>query len=99
MGKKFAGKSGIVQLMDDLGAALNENPDMIFMGGGNPGRLLEVEAIFQARLEAVMRDPKERHRLFDIYQSPRGDMGFREQVARFLKQQFGWALSARNNAA
>ncbi len=42
-GEKFAGDSGIVELMDDLGSALNENPDMIFMGGGNPGRLQEVE--------------------------------------------------------
>jgi valine--pyruvate aminotransferase len=97
-GKKFSGQSGIVQLMDDLGTALNENPDMIFMGGGNPGRLLEVEAIFQQRLEAVMRDPVQRHRLFGIYQSPQGDLEFREQIARFLGQQFGWGLDANNIA-
>jgi valine--pyruvate aminotransferase len=97
-GKKFSGDSGIVQLMDDLGTALNENPDMIFMGGGNPGRLLEVEAIFQQRLEAVMRDPAQRHRLFGIYQSPQGDLEFREQIARFLGQQFGWKLGAGNVA-
>ena len=82
--------------MDDLGTALNENPDMIFMGGGNPGRLLEVEVIFQQRLEAVMRDPQQRHSLFGIYQSPQGDMEFRRQIAAFLQQQFGWSLSARN---
>lgn len=34
-GQKFAGPTGIVELMDDLGSALNENPEMIFMGGGN----------------------------------------------------------------
>jgi len=95
-GEKFSGQSGIVQLMDDLGTALNENPDMIFMGGGNPGRLLEVEAIFQQRLEAVMRDPKERHSLFGIYQSPQGDLEFRQQIAGFLKQQYGWSLTANN---
>ena len=37
-GDKFSASTGIVELMDDLGTALNENPDMIFMGGGNPGR-------------------------------------------------------------
>ena len=58
--------SGIVQLMEDLGSALNENPDMIFMGGGNPGRLTEVEAIFQQRLEQIMADPGQRHSLFGI---------------------------------
>jgi len=54
--------------MDDLGTALNENPDMIFMGGGNPGRLPEVETIFQKRLEHIMADSSQRHSLFGIYQ-------------------------------
>jgi valine--pyruvate aminotransferase len=97
-GEKFTGKSGIVELMDDLGTALNENPDMIFMGGGNPGRLPEVEAIFQQRLEQIMSDPRQRHSLFGIYQSPQGDKEFREQVAAFLNNQFGWQLCGRNIA-
>ena len=97
-GQKFAGQSGIVELMDDLGSALNENPDMIFMGGGNPSRLLEVEAIFQQRLESLMADPDKRHSLFGIYQSPQGDMDFREQLAAFLKSRFDWPLTAHNIA-
>ncbi len=97
-GQKFAGKSGIVELMDDLGSALNENPEMIFMGGGNPGRLPELEAVFQQRLEAIMADPAQRHSLFGIYQSPQGDREFRKQIAGFLKQQFGWNLSEHNIA-
>jgi valine--pyruvate aminotransferase len=97
-GEKFTGNSGIVELMDDLGSALNENPDMIFMGGGNPGRLPEVEAIFQRRLEQIMADPRQRHSLFGIYQSPQGDKEFRDQVAAFLSKQFGWQLSGNNIA-
>lgn len=97
-GKKFVGESGIVELMDDLGSALNENPEMIFMGGGNPGRLQEVEAVFQQRLEQVMNDPQQRHSLFGIYQSPQGDKDFRDQIADFLKKQFGWNLSGNNIA-
>jgi valine--pyruvate aminotransferase len=95
-GEKFSAKSGIVELMDDLGSALSENPDMIFMGGGNPGRLQEVEAIFQKRLDAVMEDPKQRHALFGIYQAPHGDLDFREQLARFLSRHCGWKLTANN---
>ena len=97
-GQKFAGDSGIVELMDDLGNALSENPDMIFMGGGNPGRLHEVEAIFQQRLEAVMADSQQRHSLFGIYQSPQGDKEFRDQLAAFLNKQFGWGLTGNNIA-
>jgi valine--pyruvate aminotransferase len=97
-GKKFTSQSGIVELMDDLGSALHENPDMIFMGGGNPGRVMEVEAVFQQRLEALMRDPQRRHSLFGIYQSPQGDAEFRQQMADFLNSQFNWGLSPANIA-
>ena len=85
-GEKFSGQSGIVELMDDLGTALNENPEMIFMGGGNPGRIPEVEQIFKARLETVLADPAQLHTLLGVYQSPQGDKDFREQIAGLLKQ-------------
>lgn len=97
-GKKFSSKSGIVELMDDLGEALHNNPDTIFMGGGNPSRLMDVEMIFQQRLEALMHDPRQRHSLFGIYQSPQGDIDFRDQVASFLSAQYGWSLTGRNVA-
>ena len=37
-GEKFAGHSGIVQLMDDLGKAMSGGQDMLMLGGGNPIR-------------------------------------------------------------
>ena len=97
-GNKFCVPTGIVELMDDLGTALNENPNMIFMGGGNPGRIPEAEAIFKARLESVMADPQQLHSLMGIYQSPQGDKIFRQQIASLLKKEFGWDLSERNIA-
>lgn len=84
--------------MDDLGTALNENPDMIFMGGGNPGRIPEAEAIFKRRLETVLADPQQLHSLMGIYQSPQGDKVFRGQIAGLLKKEFGWNLCERNIA-
>ena len=97
-GEKFTAATGIVELMDDLGTALNENPDMIFMGGGNPGRIPEAEAIFRRRLESVLADPQQLHSLMGIYQSPQGDKIFRGQIAGLLKKEFGWNLSDRNIA-
>ena len=97
-GEKFASDSGIVGLMDDLGNALLENPGMIMMGGGNPGRLPEMEAVFRRRLESIMDDAEQRHRLFGRYQSPAGDRDFRASVAELLSRQFGWKLSAANVA-
>jgi valine--pyruvate aminotransferase len=97
-GRKFASDSGIVTLMDDLGSALVENPDMIMMGGGNPGRVPEAEAVFRKRLEAILADPDKRHQLFGRYQSPTGDHEFRVELAAYLKKRFGWPLTERNIA-
>ena len=97
-GSKFAGASGIVELMDDLGSALVENPDMIMMGGGNPGRLEEAESVFVRRLQAVLADPDARHRMFGLYQPTSGEHRFRETVADFLRGQYGWNLTADNIA-
>jgi len=97
-GDKFSASTGIVELMDDLGTALNENPDMIFMGGGNPGRIPEAEAIFKKRLEAVLQDPQQLHSLMGIYQSPQGDKLSLNQIASLLRKEFGWDVSDRNIA-
>ncbi|MGK0440939.1 MAG: valine--pyruvate aminotransferase [Pseudohongiellaceae bacterium] len=97
-GKKFAGQSGIVDLMDDLGTALNENPDMIFMGGGNPARIPHLESVFKQCLEDILNDEKKCHSLLGIYQSPQGDKEFRLELAQFLNKQFGWQLTEHNIA-
>jgi valine--pyruvate aminotransferase len=97
-GSKFTAKSGIVELMDDLGSALNENPDMLFMGGGNPGRIPEVEVYFEKKLQYIAQTPEARHSLLGVYQSPQGEKHFREQLANYLVEQFGWPLSDKNIA-
>lgn len=97
-GEKFTNESGIVGLMDDLGSSLFKNPDMIMMGGGNPGRLPEAEDIFRHSLEKVLGDPHARHELFGLYQSPKGNLAFRKEVAKYLRNQFDWQLSAENVA-
>ena len=67
-GHKFGGTTGIVELMDDLGTALNENPEMIFMGGGNPGEVPQVEAVFKQRLQSIVDNPALLRRLTGVYQ-------------------------------
>ena len=36
MGRKLTARSVILELMDDLGRAMTELPDMLMLGGGNP---------------------------------------------------------------
>ncbi|MCV6627704.1 MAG: valine--pyruvate transaminase [Cellvibrionaceae bacterium] len=98
LGRKLSGQSGIVNLMDDLGEALAINPEMIFMGGGNPSRIDALEVIFAEKLQAVLDDEAERHKLFGIYQSPQGDLAFLTALAQLLKQELGWPVNANNIA-
>lgn len=97
-GKKFSGSSATVSLMDDLAEALTVNPNLLLMGGGNPARIPAAEAIFQNALQHILTDEDKVHRMLGIYQSPHGDLEFREGIARLLSDQFGWQLSARNIA-
>lgn len=97
-GEKFTRQSGIFELMHDLGTALNENPDMLFMGGGNPAHLKPVEEVFAKRLSDILADEKDKHSLLGIYQSPQGDKEFRDEIAAFLKKQYGWNITGKNIA-
>ncbi|MYM61845.1 valine--pyruvate transaminase [Pseudomaricurvus sp. HS19] len=97
-GEKFTGRTGIIELMDDLGSALNENPDMLFMGGGNPAQLPAIEKAFSLRLQQLLDSSEQRHKLLGIYQSPQGERDFRAEVAGFLRQQFDWPVTANNIA-
>ena len=67
-GEKFSARCGAVELMDDLGNALLENPDAILMGGGNPGKIPQMEEIFQQRLQSIIDSGDERHQLLGKYQ-------------------------------
>lgn len=97
-GHKFGDKSGIMELMDDLSMALTENPEMLFLGGGNPGRIPELEPVFREYLARLLVDEEKTHSLFGIYQSPQGDRDFRQQVAGLLSRELGWRVSEHNIA-
>ena len=45
-GEKFTQHSGILQLMDDLGDALKSDKPINMLGGGNPAKIAEVNAVF-----------------------------------------------------
>ena len=97
-GTKLSGNAGIVQLMDDLGAALRTNPNMIFMGGGNPARIPAMEAAFAEALEKTLQDPQQAHQLLGVYQPPQGDQEVLDAIATMLISEYGWSLTRTNIA-
>jgi valine--pyruvate aminotransferase len=94
--ERFCGSSGVVDLMQDLGDALTIHPDMISMGGGNPGRVPAAVELFRARLLALLGDADRTHALLGAYQSPQGDESFRAAMAAMLRAEYGWQLGPGN---
>jgi len=84
--------------MDDLGTALSEDPTLLFMGGGNPGRIEALQQAFSARIEALLADREQRHQLLGVYQSPQGERAFREDLAAYLQRRCGWPVTAEHIA-
>lgn len=97
-GQKLCTDAGIVTLMDDLGEALRVNPDMIFMGGGNPARIPEMEQAFEEALRATLDSPTETHQLLGVYQPPQGDAELLDAIAALLYREYQWPISRANIA-
>jgi len=97
-GQQLCGESGIVSLMEDLGTALNVNPDMLFLGGGNPAAVPAFEQRIAAHIQRVADDPAQLHKLLGVYQSPQGNEEFLGLLATYLREQMGWPVTEANLA-
>ena len=53
-GKKLTKKSGILELMDDLGNAMNSTSDIYMLGGGNPAHIPEINNIWRKRMREIL---------------------------------------------
>ena len=66
-GEKFCGGSGIGNLMDDLGNAMAGDEPVLMLGGGNPGRIPEIESRLWQELERMAGHPDEFARIAGAY--------------------------------
>jgi valine--pyruvate aminotransferase len=95
-GEKFGKRAGILHLMDDLGEAMSGRADLLMLGGGNPARIPEMEAVWRRRMNEILADGDAFDRMLGHYDPPRGNPHFLDDVAAFLRRQFGWAVTADN---
>lgn len=97
-GNKLGANSSIVSLMEDLGEALNVNPDILFLGGGNPALVPEFEALVARHVRALADNRDRLHKLIGVYQSPKGDEEFLQALVPYLQTQMGWDVAMENVA-
>ncbi len=84
--------------MDDLGEALNNNPEILFLGGGNPARIPEFESLVAEHLQRLASDKQGLHKLLGVYQSPQGNEEFIALLTDFFREHCKWPVSEKNIA-
>lgn len=93
-GRRFTQESGIVSLMEDLGSALNQNPDLLFLGGGNPALVSEFEALVAEHLSKIANSEDLLHKLVGVYQSPQGSEVFIREFVDFINKKLSWNITS-----
>jgi len=95
-GQRFSQNAGILELMDDLGKALEAPGGKIMLGGGNPAMIPEMNALWRRRLAEILAADGELEALVATYDAPGGREAFRKALASFLARNFGWDVGPQN---
>jgi len=97
-GERVSTGSGIGQLMEDLGRAINDRHDLLMLGGGNPAHIPAVEACLREYMLEMLDDGRRFEQVIGNYDPPQGNRAFIEATASLLQRQFGWDVGPENIA-
>ncbi|MFP4362362.1 MAG: valine--pyruvate transaminase [Spirochaetia bacterium] len=95
-GEKFTQKSGILELMDDLGKAMSGSRKQYMLGGGNPAHLPEMNAVWRRRMEEILAKGNDFEKMIANYDTPQGKTTFLEALAGMLSSTYGWKITEKN---
>ncbi len=95
-GDKFTQHSGISRLMEDMGEGLR-TPGTIMLGGGNPAQIPAINDYFNQLLQQMHQDGKLSEALCN-YDGPRGKALLLDSLAKMLREELGWPITAQNIA-
>ena len=96
-GEKFTKKTGILQLMDDLGNALASDRPINMLGGGNPARIAQVDEVYQKTLQDIVQSGAAVESVGN-YSTPQGDAKLITALVTFFNQEYGWNITSDNIA-
>src|SRR6186997_1388011 len=92
-GERLSAGTAIEALMDDLGRALAEPHDELFMlGGGNPALIPEICNLWRERLRAMLDPGEAIDRMLGIYDPPQGNGRFVRGIASVLEGHLGRSI-------
>lgn len=96
-GEKFGKVTGIGELMNDIGDAMQKPDEAILMGGGNPARIPEMQKVFCSLLGKIA-DTDNFGKIISSYDSPQGNEDFLQKTAEYFHRTFGWNVTRSNIA-
>ena len=97
-GEKLTKKTGILELMEDLGKAMAGKEHLYMLGGGNPAHIPEVNTLWRGRMEEILSDGDAFERMVVNYDTPQGKEVFLEATAELFNREYGWNITAENVA-
>ena len=95
-GEKLSRRSGILELMDDLGEAVTLHPDILMLGGGNPAAIPEVQQIWRERTAELLASTADFDQMLASYDAPQGNPYFLDAFAQLFSDRFGWPITSKN---
>jgi len=98
-GKSLGLGSGIGELMEDLGKALEgADEDLCMLGGGQPAHIDEVNEKWRVRMKEILSQDGDFEKMVANYEPPQGSAGFIQALVGLLNREFGWGLTEKNVA-
>ena len=95
---RFNAQAGIVQLMEDLGAAMEGGEEILMLGGGNPGHIPRLQQLLRERMQRIADNPDEFAEVIGNYDSPQGASRFIAALAQLLRNEYRWDIGPENIA-
>ncbi len=97
-GQRFAAKSGILELMEDLSSAMSGGEDICMLGGGNPAPIPAVQLALRKRMAELLADGGQFDRMIGNYDPPQGNVAFIDAIVTLLRDELGWDIGPENVA-
>lgn len=97
-GEKLTARTGILELMEDLSAALGGGDHQYMLGGGNPAFIPEICDLWRGRMYDILENGDQFEKMVGRYDSSQGNAAFLEALAGLLSQEYGWDITAANIA-
>ena len=98
IGDRLTEHSGILELMDDLGKAINETPPLAMLGGGNPAIIPELSRLYADRLSKILSVQDTAQPALGNYDTPAGNRQFIEEICNYFNKKYQTKISAESIA-